>query len=428
MTTASAIEVAFPVVDQGSTAMVVPAARALPASTGLATVVRDPAQRRTLSCLALLQGEARQRVENEAPGLLDDMLANTQVLFTYGTAALKGVNDLVNRLLHEVEPTRIPELKQLARQLNDGMREIKSDYDISDPKVREKYEQWKGGLMRFFGRGKTLLEMLMEDVRSIEGQLDKIAGTLGDRQYQLLRNVGYYDELYEQNELEILELIYHIAVMERVRDLAAERAAAIEVGDASLGDRQGEQKAILAEFVSNMEIKIAEYKGRLFVAWSTSPQVRMMRTLNVGLAERINELICVTIPTMKATVLYWRMLIQTKEAAELSELVAQASNEWLVAYAEAGAVLVPQIAATIQQPTLAPQTVAAMADSISRQADGIVKAIEEGDARRAELDSAIIEAQGVMNAATGRVTDAAVNGVIERALRTQDLVTTVHAS
>jgi uncharacterized protein YaaN involved in tellurite resistance len=425
--TAEMPQVVFPKQDTGSTELVVTPAPRTQTDQGLAALSNEsPAQmRKTLSCASLLVGETRTKAEQEAEKLLDEMLANTQVFSVYGMSALKGVNDLIDRLLKEVEPTKVPELIALMQGLNDEVRAIKSRHDISDPTVRQNYEKMRtrgSRIRKFFGRIKTQIEMLMEDVKSLETQLGDVEKDLRGKQYQLMRNVGFYDQLYEENEAEILQLIYTIGVMELIRDLAAKRAESIIVGDTSLGDRNGEQKAKVIELSSNMEIKIAEYKGRLMVAWATSPQVRTMRTLNVGLAERINELVCVTIPTMKATILQWRMLIQSQDANHLANAVADANNEWLQNYSAAGAAVVPAIAEAIQTPTLAPQTIAAMADSISKQADGVIRAFELGEQHRAEMDNAMIEAKTVIDASTDRVNDAIIAEVLKKAHKAEEVI------
>jgi len=267
-----------------------------------------------------------------------------------------------------------------------------------------------------------VIEMLMEDVQSIDKQLEKVEKELSGKQHQLLRNVSYYDQLYKENEAEILKLIYAIGVMELIRDLAAKQAELIVEGDASLGDRQSEKKSKVGELSTNMEIKIAEYKGRLMVAWATSPQTRTMRTLNVGLAERINELICVTIPTMKGTIVQWRVLVQSQDANKLAQAVARSNNEWLQAYSAAGAAVVPAIAEGNQTPTLAPQTIAAMADSIAKQADGVIHAFEIGEQRRAEMDQAMIEAKTVIDDSTEKVNDAIVENVLKKARKAEEVI------
>ncbi len=412
------IEIAFPkVTDTSQELVVAPPPAPTQVNAGLATVAATPATRSALSCSALLQGETRRRAEADAAKLYPELFRNTQAFMAYGASSLEGVNSLIERLLHEVEPTNIPELTALMRDLNGEMRSIRTKYDVSDPRVREKYEHWKGGVLRFIGKAKTLIDLLMEDVTSIETQLEKVGTTLTRRKLELVKNVGYYDELYLENEAEIAKVIYAIAVMELIRELAAREADSIQVGDANMGDREGERKGAIAQFAENMSIKIAEYKGRLFVAWATSPQVRNMRTMDVALAERVNELLVVTIPTMKATILQWRMLMQAADAAKMSQAVAESANEWLTAYAAAGAELVPQIAEVVEQPTLLPQTIAAMADSLAKQADGIIHAMQAGAQRRKENDDAIIAAQKVIRDANAKVSDALIQQVVSEATR-----------
>jgi uncharacterized protein YaaN involved in tellurite resistance len=415
-----AIQVGFPKVDTGSTALVVPPAPVTAANQGLAEISAKPAAeiRKTLSCAALLKGETLTKAEGEAAELLEKMLENTQVFSAYGTQALQGVNELIDRLLNEVEPTKVPELIKLMQGLEDEMRGIKSNHDPSDPKVRGKYEKMRKRnhrVLGFFGHVKTQIEMLIDEVQPVRKRLENVETELSGKQLQLLRNVGYYDQLYDENEAEILKLIYVIGAMELIRDLAAKRAAAIIEGDASLGDRKGEEKAKVVELSTNMEIKIAEYKGRLMVAWATSPQVRAMRTLNVGLAERINELINVTIPTMKATILQWEMLVQSKDADELAKAVATASNNWLQEYSAAGAEVVTAIAEGNQTPTLSPQTIMAMADNISKEAEGTIHAFELGEQHRAEMDQAMIEAKSIIDVSTKKANDAVVEQVLKKA-------------
>lgn len=416
----SPVQIAFPKEDTGSSDLVIPNAPLTPANTTLATVATRVETRKTLSCKALLVGETLARAELDATKLYEEMKppsGNSQVFYTYGTAALESVNDLIDRILHEIEPTKIPELTELMRGLNKEMRGIRHKYDLSDPDVAKSYEKGRGWFSRMWGRGHTMLEMLLEDISSIEKNLDRVESQLSKQQEKLLRNVGWYDQIYLENEAEIGKLIYAIGVMELIRDLAASEAASVEVGDASLGDRGGERQAAIAEFANNMEVKIAEYKGRLFVAWATSPQVRMMRTLNIGLAEKLNELVNVVIPTMKGTIAQWQLLMQSKDAAQMATTVAEASNEWLQAYSGAAAAAVPMIAEAIQYPSLTPETVGVMAASIASQADSIIAAMDEGNERRKNLDSAILEAHDVLSASSGRVSDAIIDRIVASATK-----------
>jgi uncharacterized protein YaaN involved in tellurite resistance len=128
---------------------------------------------------------------------------------------------------------------------------------------------------------------------------------------------------------------------------------------------------------------------------------------------------------MKATIVQWRMLVQTQDAAKMSKIVQEASNEWLQAYAQAGAMAVPAIAEAIQTPTLTPQTIAAMADSVSKQADGIVHALEVGTQRREEMESAIIDAGKIITDSSARVSDAQIEHITAAATKPLEISTSV---
>lgn len=250
---------------------------------------------------------------------------------------------------------------------------------------------------------KSLLQALMEDAMKLEEQIDRVKKELVGSEHQILRNVGYYDQLYRKNEEEIQQVIAAIAVMEIIRDLAVEEGQGITVTSPTLDHQQEERKRNLAQFARNMEIKIAEYKNRLFVGWTTSPQVTNMRDLDVSLAQKLDLLMNLTIPVMLGTILQWRMMIQSMQAAQLEQIVASSANEWLTAYSQAGDQIVPLIANAVETPTLTPTTISAMAAAVERQSQAIIDAYEQGKLRRAENDDAMVKASEVISAATNEV-------------------------
>lgn len=396
-------------------ALAIPAEPQAPVATGLAPLATTEQTRATLSCQALLVGETRQRAEAEAKDMLPKMLDNTQALADFGTEALEGVNRLVDQLIGSRRRADVPEIRELMGELSRSMRNLGKKYDPSDPKVRSRYEKIKSGFLRRMRGIKTFLQEFLDDVRSMDTQFDRVTAELLERRSRLEHIVGYYDEFYELNEQEIMRVIYKIAVMEMIRDLAASQAAATVVGDVNLGDRGGEKKARLAEFVSQMETKIAAYKGRLWVAWTMSPQVRAMRALSVALGEKINETVAVGIPTMKSTIAIWMTLGEAQQAAQLNQAVEDIINGTMVQFAQAAAVAVPEIAEATQTPALRPETVIAMANSIATQADGIIAALDHGVQQRAALDQAMLEGQQIITAAVERVDEARLAHVLELA-------------
>lgn len=348
-----------------------------------------------LSCLAMLSPAQAEQARGAAAQLYPKMLTNTELLATFGNQALDGVNAQVNRIFKEIGNVEIPELTAIMHQINDRMRAFRSKYDPSLPQVREAFDKFLDAVKGLFQRGRDLLEVLFEEARSIEQQLDRIAGQLATKQRELKRNVVLCDQLYAANEAAIAQLIGTVAVMEASRDMAVEnaRSIVIEPGDPQAREKQ-EQVARILDVASALEVRVNEFQQRLFVAWSTSPQIRNTRSLHFGLGQRLALLVNLTIPTMKLTIAQWGLMLQAQQAAQMQQAVSDGANDVLAAYARASGAAVPEIARTIQTPTLRPETILEVAASLDAQATGIEEALRYGEQARGEVVSAIVSAQG----------------------------------
>lgn len=384
----------------------------------LAPLAATADTRQQLVCRNLLQGNTVMQAKKEAADILPKMLDNTQVLAVFGTDALAAVNALNDRMLNERPPVDIPELREAMRNLSRTMRGIGKKYNPNDPHVLKRYQQLKGGLLSQLHLVKSFLQEFLDDVRSLQDQFKQTIQTLEGKQYQLLKNVVYYSEFYRLNEVEIAKLIYKIGVMEIVRDMAADQAKAIKIGDANLGDRAGERQAALLEFVTLMENKIIAFKSRLWVAWAMAPQIRNMRAISVGISARIDQTIEITIPTMKDTIVVWFTLSEAEQAQQFNKAVEDTANQVMLLFAQATKAAVPALASAVATPALDPRVVVEWCESISAQADGMVAAIELGRKKRVELEQAMIQGKGVMDAATQRVNQARLNQVLDAARET----------
>jgi uncharacterized protein YaaN involved in tellurite resistance len=79
------------------------------------------------------------------------------------------------------------------------------------------------------------------------------------------------------------------------------------------------------------------------------------------------------------------------------------------------------VADVVQTPTLTPQTVNAMAESVAKQAQGIIEAMEQGAQRRAELDEAMIQAKAVLDDTSKQISDMVIDHVIATATKPLEL-------
>lgn len=381
----------------------------------LSNLSATPDTREQLSCKALLVGDTLARAQAEAADVLPKMEENRQVLSVFGTDALESMNRLTDRMLHERRSVDVPEINDIMHDLSRRMRGLGKKYDPNDDKARERYKQVKGGIMHWFHFGKTFLEEFMDDVRSMEGQFDLVVEKLNDKKEQLDENTAYFDEFYRLNEEEIAKLIYKIGVMEIMRDMLADKASKIVVGDANLGDRGAEEKAKMTELVTLLESKITAFKAQLWSAWVMAPQTRNISALSVGMAQRVDQTIYMIINDMKRTIVIWRTLGDAEQARLLNEAVEQTYNQVMAGLAEAAKVTVPAIANALAQTALDPRTIVAWRDSLVAQADGFIQAEELGKQKRAELEAAMIESKQIVDAATERVNQARLEHVLSLA-------------
>lgn len=369
------------------------------------------------SCMKMLSPAQQEQANAAALQLMPQMIENTQLLSDFGNQALEGVNMQVARIFKEIGPVEIPELTHMMQQINDSMRSFRKKYDPTIPQVRDAFNRFMDSVRGIFQRGRDIVEMLFEEAQTVEQQLDRIAGELTTRQREMRRNVVLCDELYKANEQAISQLVGTIAVMEGVRDqaVAALDQTVIDPSDPNKRDAE-EQRSRLAEFISAMEVRINEFQQRLFVAWSTSPQVRNTRSLHYGLGQRLALMVNLTIPTMKLTIAQWGLLMQAEQAAKMQQVVADGANEVLASYAQASGRAAGEIAKTIQTPTLRPETILEVAVSLDDQADSMIKALEYGRGARQEVVDALLTAQASISQSSQKLSTA----VVELARRADD--------
>lgn len=391
----------------------VPAEVEQPIATGLATVSETPETRQGVVCKDMIPAALQTEAQALAATTLPQMLDNTQVLMTFGLDALDGVNKLVDRLMREIDSADNAAVKAIMRTMTLNMKGFQGKYDMSDPKAKKRYEDWENSFVKkLFRRGRNFMQELLADVQSTGTQLDEIARDLTERKMAALRNIGYLDELYEENERAVFELIKVIAAMEYIVELAKQQAQAIPEDAPDTGNANSELKQRYADLILQMNVKIGEYKGRLFVAWSTSPQVRMMRILNVGMAEKLNEAVGMTIPTFKLVLVQLRIITEGLDAAKAEQSIADGTNAAVQSLAKSSAMAGGVIMKAIQTPTITVETVGIVTASLVEMADKMLAEIEIGDGVRAELEQTIGQSKVVLDGSQARFDEQLISQIV----------------
>jgi len=366
-----------------------------------------------------LTPDQRQSAQAAAAKAYADIRVNSQVMVTFGSPATEEIDEVGRQLLRQVGGEGIEVIKGLLKDLNDGMRKIQRGYDVqNNPDARKRYERSKGRLKRWFNFGRDFLAMMIEDFQKFDTQLAKAEKKLAAEEGHMSTNFGYYEQLYKANQVAIDKLVYVIAQMEYIAEMAAQEAESITV-DQSQPDwqRKREERDRLAQIAENMRIKAGDYKGIYFISIATAPQVRMSANQVLGVITKLDTVRTQTIGSMRRILAQWIMLIQSQDAMALGSFVAEQNEGWTQRYFENAPELIQQIAEGVEKPVISPQTIQIMAKSLEDSSNALVAAIDKGSQDRQAVDDAIRTALSQINAAGAKVSDETIKTVLGSVLK-----------
>lgn len=389
-----------------------------PADAAL-TKIASGGSLQTLSCRSVLDADQLEQVKAIAQRQYPVMLEDRNQLAEFGSSSLDGVNACVSRMLKAQKDLQIPEVKQFTREMDDAVSGFQRKWDPKSEAVMAKFEGMGRFMSGLFAQGRTLLEDMYKDSQSVEKRLDGIAGKLVERKQQLDTNVAFCDELYAQNEAAIMQLMGVVSILEQIRDESVDHAKRLreEINgiDASSPDHRTKEEELsnVTEFLGDIEIQINEYIQQLYLSWTTSPQIRNIRKISYGLSSRLRLLVKQTIPALKRTIAVWGTLLQAEQAGTAISAVNDVNNKALTMLADAAAVSVPQLASVMQNPSIRPETIMAIAQSIIAQNKGLEEAVVQGQQQRAQVVDAIVTASQAASQSGAELNDTVVKLVAQ---------------
>lgn len=378
--------------------------RSLSAVAGNQTAVLKLAEgtNTEFSCLALFPLDQRPEVTAYAHQFVDgplaldhnhtpDMRAQLTELLSLGGQSLEGVNALVREILNALGRDDIPdEVRTFMTELNRSVDKFRGRYSPSRERGAEYYAKLRDFLGDIFGRGAGFFQAMIRDAMSVQRQLDAVSGHIIEAQAELIQSVAFTDGLYARNVEAIDQLIGEIAVLEEIRRLIYERARAIELLESDPERKKKEElKAVLAEIVNLFDVRINEFHQRLFVAWTTNPQVRNIGIMTRGMAQRLAMLVNLTIPVLKLTIAQWALALKAQKAGDLVTDIIGVHNEAMQQFAEAMGTTFGKVMQILETPSTSVETIFKLTESLDRQTKEGIAALDYGDRERARVRGAI---------------------------------------
>ncbi|HFU3970179.1 TPA: toxic anion resistance protein [Streptococcus suis] len=354
-----------------------------------------------VSFLAQLTPEQQTGIRAKAPQLVDNFLANQNALLDFGKEAVEEVNATVNHILSEQKKIEIPQVDELLANTNRELNGFVAKYkDIS---TLVELEKKPGFFQRLFKQAKNDLQEFYFDSQTIEKKMDSMAASVVKQEEVLARNIVSAELLIENNTKSIENLVGVIAFIEATGQEAAERAKQAQEQIANLAPTTveyqvaSEKLARVTEVANILEQQHSEYMSRLYVAWTTTPQMRNLVKVSSDMKQRLGMLRRNTIPTMKLSIAQLGILQQSIKSSQTADAIVNANNAALQMLADTSKEAIPMMERIAQNPTLSVVSVTKLAESLVAQNNGIIAAIDEGRQKRRELEAAIVRSAETIN-------------------------------
>ncbi len=353
-----------------------------------------------IAFLEKLSPEQKSAIEAKAPALVDAFVDDQNYLLDFGTSAVEEINKTVNHILSEQKKLEIPQVDDLLAETNRELNGFIAKYKDVKPAELEKKPNF---IEKWFNKGKSNLQEFYFDSKTIEQKMDTMAASVVKQEETLARNIVSAEMLIEDNTKSIENLVGVIAFLEATQNEGARRAEALQKQVAQLDNAdpefhaKSEELARMTEVINTLEQQHTEYMSRLYVAWTTTPQMRNLVKVSSDMRQKLGMLRRNTIPTMKLSIAQLGMLQQSVKSGATADAIVNANNAALEMLAQTSKEAIPALERSAQSPTLSIESVTTLAESLVEQNNGIIAAINNGRKQRAQLETAIVKSADTIN-------------------------------
>lgn len=325
--------------------------------------------------------EDRQKID-QIKNQID--LRNSGLPSIYGTNAQKGIAKFSDEILSEVRSKDTGEVGDLMRDLL---------VKVNDADIQNFGE--KSFLDKFFGGPKKQVEKYLAKYQNMETQIDKISAKLESARMGLLKDIGVFDKLYEENIAYFKDLErYIIAGEEAIEEMRSETLPALYKEAESSDEPMAMQ--VVRDFEDNVnrfEKRIFDLKTSKAVALQTAPQIKLIQNNDQLLADKITDSINNTIPLWKSQVVIALGLNRQQEIVEMQREVSDTTNELLRRNSENLRNSTVEIQKEAQRSTIDVQTIKEVNQNLIATIEESMQIQEDAKNQRKEAEKELIMVQ-----------------------------------
>lgn len=311
-------------------------------------------------------------------------LRNSQLSSVYGTNAQKGIAQFSEQILSEVRSKDAGEVGELMTDLL---------VKVNDVDIQNFGE--KSIMDRFFGGPKKQVEKYLARYQNMETQIDKISAQLETARMELLKDIGVFDKLYEQNIDYFKDLErYIIAGEEAVAEMRSETLPAL-YKDAESSDEPMAMQVVrdFEENVNRFEKRIFDLKTSKAVALQTAPQIKLIQNNDQLLVDKITDSVNNTIPLWKSQVVIALGLNRQQEIVNMQKQVSDTTNELLRRNSENLRNSTVEIQKEAQRSTIDVETIKEVNKNLIATIRESMQIQEDAKAQRTQAEKELIQVQ-----------------------------------
>ena len=355
-------------------------------------------------------------IGRNVPRVLAEFKKNRNSLDSFGQGSFKKLNSQVDACLNQYRgkagAADSKEVMDILRSMTGKFDDVAKDYGtFAIDKPAHSITRWVRSKFNGVRKWNYDRKDVLEKFDMAEAELAGMIARMSD-------NITRSEIAIAENRKAQYELVKLAIAMELVRDLADKEVGEIEKQqnglertDLQWNDLQ-QQKALLATIIHGVDEKHTEYVSAIFSAYYTAEQMTNIIQLSQGMKSKTSHIINTNIPDMKRVISQIDMMMQARNSAEVGDRVRQADRK----INELGDKVMVEgtayVSSVTESPTTTPEQIQGKVESMIRQNDEMVSAIEEGSKKRLEVEKAAIDGINSIGASVRARNDRVVNAML----------------
>ena len=268
--------------------------------------------------------EERKRID-EIKNSIDFL--DTQNTVQYGIGAQRKLTEFTDSILSTVKSKDGGEVGNLLSDLAIEIRSLDTDKLVKEG-ILDKIPVLKNAVNN--------VKKLKERYTKAEVQIDRIEAALEKSRMEMLKDIGVFDIMYQENLNCFRELeIYIEAGKERVEEIKTDTIPALQAEAAASGNPMDAQ--LVKDFqdtVDRFEKKIYDLELSRTISIQSAPQIKLIQNNDRVLVDKIQTAILNTIPIWKSQFVIAMGLANQQKVLKMQREMNDATNEMLIRNSE----------------------------------------------------------------------------------------------